>query len=194
MIRQNILRLVKPDFLMLLPLLGLAFYIAYIPHISYPYPLHVDEWVHLAYSKAMIQSGSTTFIDPFYGQSIVELGSNLEAGFHLFLGAFQAVSGISWMDIFRYFPGIIFIITVLSVYILARREGFGWEAAFFTCLIPTTVGILGPAFLVPVSIGLLFTPLILFIAFNVSSIWHYLLIFIITCFLLSIHALSLPAA
>jgi len=190
MIRQNIRRLVKPDFLMLLPLLGLAFYTAYIPHINYPYPLHVDEWVHLAYSKAMMQSGSTTFLDPFYGQSMVGLSSNLEAGFHLFLGTFQAISGVSWMDIFRYLPAVIFTFTVLSVYIMARREGFGWEAAFFTCLIPTTVGILGPAFLVPVSVGLLFTPLILFIALNFSSIWHYLLIFGITCFLLSIHAPS----
>ena len=77
MIRQNIRRLVKPDFLMLLPLLGLAFYIAYIPHINYPYPLHVDEWVHLAYSKAVMQSGSITFLDPFYGQSVIGLSSNL---------------------------------------------------------------------------------------------------------------------
>lgn len=51
------------------------------------------------------------------------------------------------MVIFRYFPGIVFLMIVLSVYILGRREGFGWGAALFTCLIPTTVGIMGPAFL-----------------------------------------------
>jgi len=108
----------------------------------------------------------------------------------MFWGVFKSISGISWLTIFRYFPGIIFIITVLSVYILAQREGFGVEAAFFTCLIPTTVGILGPGFMVPVSIGLLFTPLVLFIAFDYRSIWSYLLIFILICFLLAIHAPS----
>jgi len=186
----NVRRILRLDFLILLPILGLAFYIAFIPHQNYPYPLHVDEWFHLAYSKAMLQSGSTTFIEPFFGQATIGLGSNLEAGFHLFWGVFQQLSGISWMTIFRYFPSIIFIITVLSVYILAQREGFGWEAAFFACLIPTTMGILGPGFLVPVSIGMLFTPLSLFLAFNFRTVWAYLLIFIFICFLLSIHAPS----
>ncbi|MBI4181096.1 MAG: hypothetical protein HY528_04120 [Chloroflexi bacterium] len=186
----NIRRILQYEHLLLLPILGLAFYIAFIPHLNYPYPLHVDEWVHLARSQAIVQAGSTTFADPFSGQETLSLSSNLEASFQLFWGVFQAISGISWMVIFRYFPGIIFIITVLSVYIMARREGFGWEATFFTCLIPSTVGILGPAFLVPVSMGLLFTPLILFITFNFRTIWSYLLIFILISFLLAIHAPS----
>jgi len=71
---------------------------------------------------------------------------------------------------------------------LAQREGFGWEAAFFTCLIPTTVGILGPAFMVPVAMGLLFIPLSLFLVFNLRTGWSYVVLFIFTAFLLAIHA------
>jgi hypothetical protein len=175
---QNIWRLAKSDYLKLLPILALAFYIAFLPHHNYPYPVHIDEWVHLASSKALMRAGSITFPGSFL----------LEAGFHLFWGVFQTISGISWMDIFRYFPGIIFIITVLSVYVLAQRQGFGWEAALFTCLIPTTVGIMGPAFLIPVAMGLLFIPLSIFVAFNFRSGWSYLVLLIFTCFLLSIHA------
>jgi hypothetical protein len=119
---------------------------------------------------------------------MVGLSSNLEAGFHLFWGVFQRISGLDWTTIFRYFPGIIFLITVLSVYVLARREGYGWQTAFCTCLIPTTVGILGPAFLVPVTMGILFIPLLLFLAFYFRTLWSYLVIFIFTSFLLSIHA------
>jgi len=185
---QSIWQLAKSDYWKLLPILGLAFYIAFIPHNNYLYPVHIDEWVHLARSEAMLQAGSTTFIDPFFGQSISGLGSNLEAGFQLFWSVFQQISGISWLTIFRYFPGVIFIITVLSVYVMARREGFGWEAALFTCLIPTTVGIMGPAFMVPVAMGLLFIPLSLFLAFNFRTWWSYLVLFIFTCFLVSIHA------
>jgi len=162
------------------PILALAFYIAFIPHQDYLYPMHVDEWLHWARSGAMLEAGSITFPGSFL----------LEAGFNLFWGVFQSISGISWITIFRYFPGIIFMITVLSVYVLAQRQGFGWEAAFLTCLIPTTIGILGPAFLVPVAMGLLFTPLILFLAFNFRTVWSYILIFIFICFLLSIHAPS----
>ena len=187
---QNMWQIAKSDYLKLVPILALAFYIAFIPHLNYPYPVHIDDWVQLALSKAMLQAHDTTFIDPFFGQSTMSLSSNLEAGFHLLWGIFHQISGISWLTIFRYFPGIIFMITVLSVYILARRQGFGWEAALITCLIPTTVGILGPAFLVPVAMGLLFIPLSLFVAFNFKTWWSYLVLFLFTGFLLSIHAPS----
>ncbi len=62
------------------------------------------------------------------------------------------------------------------------------EAAFFTCLIPTTGGLLGPAFMVPMALGLLFIPLSLFMAYNVRSPASYLIIFLFTCFLLMSHA------
>jgi len=42
---QKIWQLLKSDYLKIVPVLWLAFYIAFIPHINYPYPLHVDEWV-----------------------------------------------------------------------------------------------------------------------------------------------------
>ena len=187
---QNIWRLIQSDYLKLIPILGLAFYIAFIPNLNYPYPVHIDEWCHMAYSKAMLEAGSTTLIIPFTQHTTISFPANLETGFHLFLVVFQGVSGVSWLDIFRYLPSIIFMVTVLMVFVLARREGFGWEAALLTCLIPTTVGIAGPAFLVPVAIGLLFTPLILFLTFNLRTIWSYLLIFILICFLLTMHAPS----
>ena len=106
----------------------LAFYIAFIPHQNYIYPIHIDEWVHLAYSNAVLNAGSIQFNEPFSGQYAIGMGADLEIGFHLFLGIFQRISGIQWIDIYRFFPSIIFVIAVLSVYILARRLGFGWDA------------------------------------------------------------------
>jgi len=182
-------RIPKFDYLVLLPIMALAFYMAFIPHQGSPFPVHIDEWVHLANSKAMLRAGSTNFLDPFLGKPL-SLSTNLEAGYHLFWGIFQRISGLSWLAIFRYFPGIVLMMTSLSVYIMARREGFGWEAAFFTCLIPTTVGILGPAFLVPVSLSMLFIPLGIFLAFNFRNIWSYLAIFVFTSLLLVVHAPS----
>ncbi len=180
--------MVRSEYLRLVPVLALAGYIAFVPHLNYPYPVHVDEWVHLAFARAIQQAGGTTFIDPFLGQVSVSLGSNPEVGFHLFWGAFQSISGISWLVIFRYFPSIVFVISVLVVYILARRVGFGWEAAFLTSLMPTTVGVLGPGFLVPLAMGLAILGLCLFVAFNFSSVWSYLVLFILTSFILLIHA------
>ena len=146
MVPHNTLRLDKSAYLML-PVMALAFYVAFIPHQDYPYLLHVDEWLHLAYIEAILRAGSLNFTEPFFGVESIFISRNLEAGFQLFWGVFHQISGISWLNIFRYFPSIIFVITILSVYILCRRENFGLEAAFFTCLIPTTVGILGKSFL-----------------------------------------------
>ncbi len=187
---QNMWRLAKSDYFKLVPILALAFYVAFIPHQNYPYPVHLDEWVHLAYSKALLTTGSAISVNPFFGQAIEGLHPHLEAGFHLFWGVFHQISGLSWLTIFRYFPSVMFMITVLSVYALAHREGFGLEAALFTCLILTTVGILGPAFLVPVAMALPFIPLTLFVVFNFRNAWAYLVVFVFTSFLLSIHAPS----
>ena len=188
MVGQNVWRVARSDYLKLLPILGLAFYIAFIPNQNYLYPVHIDEWVHLAYAKAMLQAQDVTFLDPFSGQPPVGLESKLYIGYYLFWGVFQDISGISWLTIFRYFPSIIFIFTALSTYVLARRWGAGWEAALFTSLIPTTIGILGPAFMVPLAMGLLFIPLCLFLAFSFRTGWSYLVLFIFMAFLISIHA------
>lgn len=169
-------------------ILLLASYMAFIPHIGYAYPLHVDEWMHMTYAETIAQTGSITFPDPFSGLWDIKLGDNLWVGYHILLAMFQQVSGIDWIILFRYFPSIIFMITVLAVYALASRKGYGLEAAFFTCLIPTTGGLLGPAFMVPMALTMLFIPLSLFLAFNIKTWPSYLLIFLITSFLLISHA------
>jgi hypothetical protein len=176
--------------LLVLPVMALAFYLAFIPHQSYPYPVHIDDWMHLANAEAIMKAGSVHYLDPFFGRSMVGPGSNLELSFQLFWGVFQRVSGISWLTIFRFFPSILMAITVLAVYAMAGRLGFGWEAALFAALVPTTVGILGPAFLVPVAMGLLFVALAVLVAFSFPGWRGYLVLFVFTSFLVAIHAPS----
>ena len=180
-------RLARSDYLKLAPILALAFYLVFIPHQGFSLPVHVDEWVHMACAKAIISNGGTIGLtSPFSGGEPI-WNQSAELGFHLFWGMFQQITDISWLTIIKYFPAIIFMLTVVSVYVVARREGFGWEAAFFTCLIPTTVGILGPGFLVPVAMGMLFIPLCLFVALNLRGWQSYLLLFIFACFLTLMH-------
>ncbi|MFC1992498.1 hypothetical protein ACFLV3_01635 [Chloroflexota bacterium] len=179
---------IKSDHLKLIPILILAFYFAFIPHQSYSYPVHVDEWNHMALSMELIDNGGVEGLtNPLSGGEPL-WNQMFEIGFHLFWGVFQQLSGISWLEMIRYFPGIIFMLTVLSVYILCRRQGFGWESALCACLVPTLVGILGPGFLVPVAMGMLFIPLSLFIAFNFPGWRGYLILLIFALFLITIHA------
>jgi len=160
---------------------------AFIPHIGYAYPLHFDEWAHLAYSKTTVEMGSVSFPNPFSGQEATGLSNSLEVNYHLWIAMLQQISGIDWLALFRFGPSLVFMLTVLAVYVLCRKEGYGLEAAFFTCLIPTTIGLMGPAFMVPVALGLAFIPLSLFLAFRVKSWPAYLLLFLIACFLWLLH-------
>jgi len=187
---QKVIKIVNSEYIKLLPILAFAFFMAFIPHISYPYAVHIDEWIHIAYSNALLRAGGISYIHPIFGEGLETVVTQLEIGYHLPLAIFYQISGISWMAISRYLPGIIFVFTVLSVYIFAKRMGFGWEAAFFTCLIPTTVGILGPAFLVPVALALTFIPLLLFLAFTVKTPWSYVVLCISISFLVILHAPS----
>lgn len=189
MMSQSPERLSKSTFLML-PVIALAFFIAFIPNLNYDYAVHIDEWVHIAHNEALLRAASIDYPDPFSGQGSAGLVGILEAGFHTLFGVFYKISGISWIDITRYMPGFLFIFTALAAYVLARREGFGWEAAFFTCLIPTTVGIMGPAFFIPMAVCLPFVLLVLFLVFYYRTLWAYLLIAVLTGFIIITHATS----
>ena len=53
---------------LILPILGLAFFIAFIPHRNYAYPVHLDEWQVLAYTSQLMEQGSTSHLtNPVYG-------------------------------------------------------------------------------------------------------------------------------
>jgi len=187
---QGLLKLVNSDYTKLVPILALAFYMSFIPHLNYPYAVHIDEWVHIAYSNSLLSTGTVFHPDPFTGTGSSGLVGLLELGYHLPFAVFYRISGVSWMDIARYAPSITFVFTVLSVYIFAKRMGFGWEAAFFTCLIPTTVGIMGPAFMIPVAMALMFAVIILYLAFNFKTFWSYLCICLLISFTVILHATS----
>ena len=180
-------RILRSDYLKLVPIMVLAFYIAFIPHQDFLYPVHLDEWIHMALAKQVIaEAKAMGLTNPFVGQGIHE-NQIYEVSFHVFWAIFHQITGLPWLAIFRYFPGIIFVFTVLSVFVLGRRQGFGWEAALFTCLIPTRVGILGPGFLVPVAMGLFIIPLALFATFNLRGMRSHLILLIFALFLLSMH-------
>jgi len=172
----------KNKHIWLILILLLAFYLNFTPHNDYQYLIHVDEWVNFAISQAILDEGNVVYTEPFMGEKIIT--NDLEIGLRTFLAVFKDLTGFSWIFIFRYMPGIIFMITVLGVYTFANRSGYGLQAAFLAALIPTSVRLIGPGFLVAVGVGLMFIPLSLFLAYNTKK---YSLLFIFTAFLFLLH-------
>lgn len=172
---------IKNEYFFLILILLIAFYLNFTPHRDYPYPVHVDEWTNVAFSQSLINSKSTVFIEPFMGEKMIE--NDLEIGMRLFVALFKEITGLAWLHVVRYLPSVIFLITVLSVYIFASKGGYGLQAAFLTAMIPTSVRLIGPGFLVAVGVGILFIPLSLFIA-HYSKKYYILFLYIVFLFLL----------
>lgn len=153
--------------LLLVLILLLAIFMAYIPHLDYIYPIHIDEWWHYGDSQSLVETGRIPYPDPFNSGEL--LTEDIEAGYHLLLGEIRLITDISWLNLLRFLPGFIFAMLAFQAYAFGRGRGFGLGAAFLVCLIPTTIRFLGPAFLVPVSLGLTFIPLALFILHRLMS-------------------------
>lgn len=144
-------------------ILLIAAIFAYYPHMGYDFPVHRDEWIHLAHAKEILESNSIVHENPYYGGTIK---TDLEIGFRLWLAELLSVSGMSEWVLMDYLPIFISCFLVLSAFLFGRRLGYGLEAAFFTALIPTSINLLGPAFVVAVALGSSFLLLSAYVTFK----------------------------
>jgi hypothetical protein len=135
-----------------------SFWVGMSPHWDYIYPLHVDEWFALGYTQSTLNYGSLEYPNPY---SPWEVSLHPEMGFHLLLGFLETVTGLSWMSLYRIAPGVLLALLAFLTYAFGHRSGFGWAAALFVPLIPTSIRTLGPAFVVPVTAAMMFIPVTL---------------------------------
>jgi hypothetical protein len=136
---------------LLLLALSTAFYMGLIPKLDYAYLLHVDEWIHMDSAKRVLEEQGVGS-PPHY-----------EAGYHILLVELHALTGLDWFQLFRWLPPVFFTVTVLLTYLVGQRFGCGLESAFLATMVPTTIRFLGPAFGVPVALGMLAVPLCLYL-------------------------------
>ena len=148
--------------LILLLLLGGA--LNFLPHLNYDYPMHVDEWVHFTYSKH-ISDNSPLY---FGGES-----SSLELGFHNLLAVLSFF--VPYLLMFKFLASLFTILICLAIFILVRRiwtERAALFSVLFIVLLKSSVLLLGPMFVVPMSLGLFFIPIGLFLAmYNPKSLF-----------------------
>lgn len=151
--------------IILIAVLSLSFIMMFLPHLSNNYylPFHVDEWIHWSYTQAVLQQGSTTFINPYTGSGTI---TNPEIGFHLATACIQWISTSNLLTIFLFMPAFIGVFLSLTAFIIGQRSPrqFGLEAAFLIAFIPTTVRFLGPSFYVPITLSLLFLLFLIWLA------------------------------
>ena len=113
--------------------MSLTFY----PHLHYKYPLHVDEWIHLTWSKEIITTGGIPDYDPFL--SWYRPYKTFEDGYHIFLSSFFLITGINPVYLSLIFPMFFTLLIVLSVYLLAFQVSNNKSVALIASLIIGTI-------------------------------------------------------
>src|SRR3989304_2995754 len=144
------------DGFLLVLILLLAFFMASVPPRDSGYPLHGDEWWRWGDAQGILEAGGITYPDPFEAGETVS--PDIEVGFHVFLPEIKLITGVSWLSVFRFLPGLMLSLIVFQAYALGRSRGIGLQVSFLVALMPTTVRFLGPSFVVPVSLGLVLVP------------------------------------
>ncbi len=163
----------KRNIVLLIIFISLAVYLNFMPHLSYKYPLHVDEWVHFQYSNHLSDNSPL-----YFGESYK---NNLESGFHFLLATLNSLS-ISYLFMFNFFPALFTLFICLGVFVLTRRLFNETSAVFsvlFIALLKSTVMILGPVFLVPMALGLFLIAIGLFLIKIESKSWFLILAFLL---------------
>jgi hypothetical protein len=144
----------KKEIIILILISILTAILVFIPHLNYPYPLHIDEWHHIIESKK-IQNGDYT------GSSI-----GYRIGFHIFLLILSYFFNL--IEIFQFLPAIWAVFSGLALFILVygKTKNFAlgaWSMLFFAS-IKSNVNITGLWF---------FTSL----TFSIPFIFLYILFF-----------------
>ena len=172
--------------LLLIGILCIAAYLTYYPHFNYPYLFHVDEWFHIARAK---QIALGTEID-WYG--IQNLTFGLEQAWHIILAVIYYIFRLNIFQ-WTFIPLIIHLISVNSVYLFMVKlfdKKNALISALLIAILPSNVTMGGPVFIIPLNLSLIFIPIALLFAFeltNLKKIYNYLILVFITTFLLYAH-------
>src|SRR5437667_8346474 len=140
-------------------------FIVFIPHIFYPYPLHVDEWFHISVAKEILKDQSFPTSDPFTGGM---WSGTLEKAWHFLLADFILIANPQITD-FRFFIILFSSLAIVSTFIFVKQisnQNQALVSALLVGLIPSNVSTGGLSFLIPMNLGLIFIPLALTVAFK----------------------------
>jgi hypothetical protein len=154
-----------------------------IPRLTSTYPLHIDEWHHIALARNIIEDG------PLYN-------NNLEIGFQLFLVGVSNL-GIDLIQSNRYlaigFSVITSICIFLLMYYLTKNFYIAAASSLFLASLKSNVNILGPWFFIPMTFAFPFIYLFFFLFFKAKEGKKpplYLLMILDYLILLVVHPIS----
>ena len=149
----------------------------------YQYPLHGDEWTHLAQAAYLMENQEIPELNPYIKNSRPKL--NLESGFHAFLAQFFTLTSTDPILNYQYLPAIFapFYILGLILLILLLTNNFyiSLLSSLFFLSIKNNVNLMGIWFLVPLTFSIFIMYLFFYCFLHENKKLNYLsMLFYIT--------------
>lgn len=148
--------------------------ISAVPGEQYPYPIHADEYQHLAWMSQVIRQGTADIDDPYVGgketQDLFTVqGMRSERGWNVAIAQLSLLTDVSLLTMARFLPALWAGFLGLTIWAALRPAPGALAAAAMVAILPTTVRFLGIGFLVPSSFALPWVVVTLIVATRVNG-------------------------
>ena len=130
-----------------------VFMIVYNFHSGYNYPMHLDEYHHIAQSIQIIEKKGFSSTNPYFHDEVRH--ENLEPGFHILLSELFLMTGIDPVRHYGFLPALFACLSAFMLFVLINKitNNFwtGIFAMLFFASLKSSVNILGINFFTPLT-------------------------------------------
>ena len=139
--------------LIIILILIFIFIKVYSIHSNYNYPIHLDEYHHIAQSVQIIEKKGFVQTNPYFADEIGH--ENLEPGFHILLSELFLLTGIDPVRHYGFLPALFACLSAFMLFVLVNKitNNFwtGIFAMLFFASLKSSVNILGINFFTPLT-------------------------------------------
>lgn len=175
--------------IIILIFLLLALYVTVPNHISYPLPLHGDEYDNLAEANEIIKQQTGIQYDPFTppeGKSVYYARTKefpFQLLFSFLLISLILLTGLDTLGIIIALPFLFSLLMMFGTFLLVRQitksEKAAFFAALFTLLLKSNITLLGYQLVVASSFGLAIMPMLLYLFLKIFDSKKMLAVFLL---------------
>jgi len=148
-----ILKKNKFKFSIVILILILIFMIVHSFHSGYNYPMHLDEYHHIAQSVQIIEKNGFVSTNPYFAEPIMH--ENLEPGFHILLSELFLLTGIDPVQHYGFLPALFACLSAFMLFVLVNKVTNNFWTGIFAMLffvsLKSSVNILGINFFTPLT-------------------------------------------
>jgi hypothetical protein len=143
-----------------------------VENLNYPYPIHADEWNHLARTIYLMEFGEFSEFGFMSTNPYSEEGyesKNYQFGYHNALFIFFSIFPLDPVLTYQYLPALFFVINSIFLFLFVRRflgnDYVALLSIIFFLAIPSNINMLGNWFATPLTFSL-FMVYLFFILFD----------------------------